>query len=132
MICAISSVVLHPILLVCILIFFYVHVFMLFSQIIPANCAAILLSLTPRCLPSNFQQKKKNMRFFFTVPAPLVLLKLVACMHTQMHTNTHKGALKWKRPQALYLPFIIHPPQHKQHRADIYCKNIFLKKGNKR
>lgn len=48
----------------------------------------------------------------FSVLVVLVLLKLVACMHAQTHTNTHSGALKWKKPQALYLPYIIHPPQH--------------------
>lgn len=93
-----------------------------FLQIIPTDCVLMSSSpfLTPCCLPPNFQQEKYV--HVFTVPTLLVLLKLVACMHAQTHTSTHWGALKWKRPQALYLPYIIHPPQHKQHRMDTHSK----------
>lgn len=94
------------------------------SDFMPPNCVlmASFPFLASCCLPTNVQQEK--CMHVFTVLALLVLLKLVVCMHAQTHTNSHWGALKWKRPQALYLLYIIHPPQHKRHRTDTHGKNI--------
>lgn len=56
--------------------------------------------------------------YAFTVLTRLVLLQLVTCVLSQTRTNSHLGALKWKRPQAQYLSYIIYTPGHKQHRTD--------------
>ena len=96
------------------------HLYFTFSQILLPNCVLMTSFPSPGFLAASASLKKYV--HVFTVLALLVLLKLVACMHAQTHTNPHRGALKWKRPEALYLAYIIHPPQHKQHMTGMHGK----------
>lgn len=93
------------------------------SDFMPPKCflMASFPFLASCWLPTNVQQEKCV--HVFTILALFVLLKLVACMHAQTHTNSHWDALKWKKPQALYLLYIIHPPQHIQRMTDTHSRN---------
>lgn len=96
------------------------------SDFMPPNCALMASFPFPRLLAAfPLTSNRRKYAHAFTVLTLLVLHKLVACMHAQTHThtNSHWGALKWKRPQALYLLYIIHPPQHKQRRTDVHGKS---------
>lgn len=68
------------------------------------------LILLPRCLP--FHPAGEVCACFNHTSLSTCLAQ--ACRMPKTHTHPQWGALKWKRPGALYLLYIIHPPQHKQ------------------
>lgn len=102
---------------------FYLHVKApfreaLLSPFLPFPVSSDFLLLSP--LASN----SRNMCMFSLYWLCLSCSSLSpACMHT----NTHQGALKWKRPPALYLPYIIHPPQAQQHRMNKHGTNLTVR-----
>lgn len=76
-------------------------------------CFQICFCTLPYILKPHFEEQKYV--HVFATSVQLVLLKLVTCMWAEKCTNTHWGAFKWKRPQALYFPYITHSLRTRTH-----------------